>query len=226
MTTQKNQPKKAISRAQKAKILAHCHQATPFELAPLSEDEFMFLKLNLEFGVEPEQRKTFDEVDGFLNALAVGPIRVTPDQWLPVLLGPTWSKPPNVSMGKRIYNLEDLLIRCLNIIVADLRRKPQVTRVYWTEMINESDGKTCYDATDWARGFSEVVRWRWKDWLPLIRSPQGDQLLGAIALLGLKGCHVDQEKLTSTVAMRSELSTRIYYTYPSIYTFWHGMNAM
>lgn len=225
MTTQNNQPKKTISHAQKAKILAHCHQSTPFELAPLSEDEFMFLKLSLEFAVEPEKRRSFDEVDGFLNALAVGPIRVAPDQWLPVLLGSTWSIPPIVTVCERVYNVEDLLIRYLNIIGANLMREPRVTRVYWATAFNHIDGKTCHDATRWARGFSEGVRWNHADWLPLIHSPRGDELLGAIAFLGLNGSHKDQKILTPTVAMRSNLTEQIYYNFNSIYDFWHGKNT-
>lgn len=136
-----------------------------------------------------------------------------------------WSTPLFVSVGNRIYNIEELLIRCFNIIVANLMRKPRVTSVYCTMEVNEIDGNKCYDATQWARGFSKAVKWRWKDWLPLINSPRGDELLGAITLLGVNGCHKDQEELTRTVAMRSALTTQIYYDFYSLCDFWQEKNA-
>lgn len=205
--------------------MGHRHQLMLFESTRLYEEEVWYLDLYLTFGVEPEYRKTLNEVDGFLHAIAVGPATVGPEQWLRKLLGPKLSQPEMGSTAKRIYNTEELLIRIVNRIVAGQIRKPRVTHVCWGAVIDEYNGQKYDDAVGWARGFISGMKLCWKDWLPLLRTPKGNELFRPIALLGEKGCHVDQDKLTSTAAMRADLAQEIFPFISGIFNHWRGTDA-
>jgi len=225
MTTQNNQPKQAISRAQKAKTLAHRHQLMLFESTRLYEEDFWYLSLYLKFGVEPECRKTLSEVDGFLHAIAIGPVTLEPEQWLPKLLGPKSSQTEMRSAAKRVYNIAEVLIRIVNGIVEGQMLKPQVTRLCWGAVIDEYNEQKYDDAVGWARGFFNGMRLCWGDWQGFLDTPKGKRLIWPIALLGEKECHVNQDKLTSTAAMRADLAQEIIPSIPGIFNHWRGTDA-
>ena len=61
------------------------------------------------------------------------------------------------------------------------------------------------DAEAWAWGFIEGMRLCWKDWQPLLSTPQGQTWYKPIALLGEVNYSAEQDTLTRTPAMRADL---------------------
>ncbi|MGD6540555.1 UPF0149 family protein, partial [Xanthomonas citri pv. citri] len=73
----------------------------------------------------------------------------------------------------------------------------------------DGDEREYDDAESWAYGFVQGMRLCWKDWQPLLSTPQGQVWFRPIALLGEDDYCVDQDELTRTPAMRSELAQQI-----------------
>ncbi len=176
--------------------------------APLSEEEFEELDHFLLFGVDTEEGMTMDMVDGFLHAIAVGPTTVHPKQWLPKIWGTKEMMPPMGSV-EELNHMLGVVMRHFNTIIAGLGDDPREISPCWSTMAYDGDEREYDDAESWAYGFVQGMRLCWKDWQPLLSTPQGQVWFRPIALLGEDDYCVDQDELTRTPAMRSELAQQI-----------------
>ena len=140
--------------------------------APLSEEEFEELDHFLLFGVDTEEGMTMDMVDGFLHAIAVGPTTVHPKQWLPKIWGTKEMMPPMGSV-EELNHMLGLVMRHFNTIIAGLGDDPREISPCWSTMAYDGDEREYDDAESWAYGFVQGMRLCWKDWQPLLSTPQG-----------------------------------------------------
>jgi uncharacterized protein len=85
---------------------------TPF--TPLSEDEFNELDHFLLFEVDTDEGMTFDMMDGFLHAIAVGPTTLQPKLWLPKIWGTKEMMPPMDSI-EQLNHVLGLVMRHYNV---------------------------------------------------------------------------------------------------------------
>ena len=190
---------------------------TPF--APPSEDELQELEQFLLYDVDSEEVMTLDMVDGFLHALAVGPTTVHPKRWLPKIWGTKEMMPPMDSI-EQLNHILGLVMRHFNSVIAGLEDDPRVISPRWSTMTYDGDEQEYDDAEVWAYGFVEGMRLCWNDWQPLLSTPQGQALFRPIALLGEDDFSVDQDELTKTPDMRSELALRIPQAVLDMHAHW------
>ena len=196
----------------------HVQSMSP-PFAPLSEDEFNELEHFLLYGVDTEEVMTLDMADGFLHAIAVGPITTHPKQWLPKIWGTTEMMPPMDSI-EQLNHILGLVMRHFNSIIAGLEDDPREISPYWSTMTYEADEQEYDDAEAWAYGFVEGMKLCWNDWQPLLSTPRGQACFRPIALLGEDNFSVDQDELTKTPAMRAELALQIPQAVLDMHAHW------
>lgn len=187
--------------------------------APLSEDEFEELDQFLLYDVDTDEVMMSDTMDGFLHAIAVGPTTLHPKQWLPKIWGTQDMMPPMDSIEQMNYIL-GLVMRHFNSIIAGLEADPREISPCWSTMTYDGDEREYDDAEMWAYGFVEGMRLCWSDWQLLLSTPEGQAWFRPIGLLGEDDFSVDQDKLTKTPAMRSELALQIPQAVLDMHAHW------
>lgn len=191
--------------------------AVPF--APLSEDEFDELDHFLLYEVDTEEGMTLDMADGFLHAIAIGPITLHPRQWLPKIWGTTEMMPPMDSI-EHLNHVLGLVMRHFNGIIAGLEDHPSEITPRWSISTYVGDDQEYDDAEAWAYGFVQGMKLCWNDWQTLLSTPQGQAWFRPIALLGEDEFSADQDELTETPAMRAELAQQIPQAVLDLHAHW------
>lgn len=132
-----------------------------------------------------------DGVHGLLSALAVGPIQVTPEQWLPEVLHHPFA---DEDEGNRVLAL---LAKLNDSIVAELdvdAYEPILGEV-------DTDGGPALSAAGWCEGFSRGIDLRATLWeTRLAEDPSLMELLGPVMALavdeGILSAEADFDKLS------------------------------
>ncbi len=185
---------------------------------PLSDDELSELDHFLLFGVDGDESMTMDTLDGYLHAIAIGPITLMPQQWMPGIWGEGTSMMPPMESIDKLNRILELIMRRFNSIIAGLEAQPPEIYPLWCT--SEFRGKEYDDAEGWAHGFSEGVKLCKREWLPLLETPQGQAWYRSIGLLGEDDFAPDQDALTKTPAMRSKLAVQIPEAVVALYEHW------
>ncbi len=87
-------------------------RSQPLLTEPLSDDEFAELDALLLSDDLPEECMDAITLEGFLTAIAIGPITVTPDQWLPYVFANSSEDPmPEIPSLKIFQRLVNFIIR-------------------------------------------------------------------------------------------------------------------
>ncbi|WP_157256116.1 UPF0149 family protein [Pelomonas sp. Root1217] len=191
----------------------------PVPFSPLSEDEFDELDHFLLYEVDTDEGMTVDMADGFLHAIAIGPITLHPRQWLPKIWGTAEMMPPMDSI-ERLNHVLGLVMRHFNGIIAGLEADPNEITPRWSIATYTGDEREYDDAEGWAYGFVQGMRLCWNDWQALLSTPQGQAQFRPIALLGEDEYGADQDELTRTPAMRAELAQQIPQAVLDMHEHW------
>ena len=189
---------------------------SPF--SPLSDDELDELDNFLLFEANCDEGMTMDTLDGYLHAIAIGPVTMMPRQWMPGIWGEGDSMMPPMESIEMLNRILELIMRLFNSIIAGLEEQPREIYPLWCTQ--EFRGKEYDDAEGWAYGFSEGVKLCKREWLPLLETPQGQAWYRPIGLLGEDDFGADQDALTKTPAMRSKLALQIPEAVVAIYEHW------
>lgn len=185
---------------------------------PLSDDELDELDNFLLHESNCEEGMTLDMLDGYLHAIAIGPVTLRPKQWMPRIWGEGTNMMPPVQSIEKLNRILELIMRLFNSIIAGLEYQPREINPLWD--IREFRGKEYDDAEGWAFGFSEGVKLCKPEWLTLLQTPQGQAWYRPIGLLGEDDFGADQDALTKTPAMRSKLALKIPAAVIAIYEHW------
>jgi uncharacterized protein len=119
-----------------------------------------------------------DGVHGLLTALGIGPVRVTPDEWLPEVLHQPFA---DETQGKRIL---ELLARLNESVTLELESDSYEPILGEVEL---DDGDTALSAHGWCEGFSRGVDLRARLWeLRLGADSQLTELLGPLMALAVE----------------------------------------
>jgi uncharacterized protein len=186
--------------------------------SPLSDDELQELDNFLLFEVECDESMTMDALDGYLHAIAIGPITLTPRQWMPGIWGEGDSMMPPVESIEKLNRILELIMRLFNSIIDGLEQRPREIDPLWCT--REYRGKEYDDAEGWADGFCEGVKLCQHEWTPLLETPQGQAWYRPIGLLGEDDFSPEQDALTRTPAMRSKLALQIPEAVVAMYEHW------
>ena len=187
-------------------------------MMPLSEEELDELDNFLLYGVDDDEGMTFEALDGYLHAIAIGPQTIMPSQWLPKVWGEGSATLPPTGDINRLNHILALVMRHYNSIIAGFQQNPPFVAPCWS--IHQFDIGEFEEADMWAFGFTEGVALQRDAWQPLFDSPEGRQWYRAIGLLGENDFSSDQDALTTTPAQREELAKQIEESLMNIHAFW------
>ena len=124
----------------------------------------------------PETSMGLSDLDGFLTAMAIGPVTILPSDWLPVVWGGEDSIFDDLDEAS---NVSALIVTRVTDIVASLRFRPED----WAPAVGESDGGGVIVA-DWAAGFLDAIELRPEAWFPLFEDREASVLMLPILLAG------------------------------------------
>ena len=188
---------------------------TPFN--PLSDDELQELDHFLLHEVEAEETMTLDVMDGYLHAIAIGPTTIYPRQWLPPIWGGQ-SMVPAMDALERVNHILGLVMRHYNGIIAGFDRHPPAISPIWSTLIER--GHVYDEAESWCLGFIEGMQLCWKDWQPMLETPQGQKWFRPIDVLGGEDDSDARMELIKTPARRSKLAQQIPASILAMHAYW------
>ena len=122
----------------------------------------------------PEGSMNLSELDGFLAAIACGPVAVGESEWMPAVFGLT-----PLEFAAQSY--DPVLIDAIGSYAAQIAHElsdPENSR-YLPMLFAAPDGG--HDGVDWSCGFMYAIGMRKKEWLPLMKSRQRDLLMPILA---------------------------------------------
>ncbi|MDI1259214.1 UPF0149 family protein [Aquabacterium sp.] len=197
----------------------HPHAMGPSDdpMAPLTEAELAELDQFLLHDVADEGM-TLAMLDGYLHALAIGPITAQPSQWLPKVWGQDSGMAPPVDDMAQLNQVLGWVMRHFNSIVSGFEEQPPVLVPLWD--LFEFDEGPFEDAEVWAHGFTEGVNLNRAAWQTLLDDPQGQRWYRPIGLLGETDFSPEQHELTRTPAQRQALAEEIENSLLNIHAFW------
>ena len=188
--------------------------------SPLSSEELDELEAFLMEDRDGPDAMMLDTMDGYLHAVAIGPVTLKPQEWLPPIWGHTPAQgmvPPAQSL-EQINRILQLVMRHFNCIIAGLEVPSPDIYPHWSVM--EFDGREFEDAESWAWGFVQGIDLCRADWQSLLETERGRAWYKPIGLLGEDDFGPEQETLTRTPAQRAELALQIPEAVLGMHAHW------
>ena len=112
-----------------------------------------------------------ETLDGFFTALACGPDRIQPSEYLRQV----WGEEPAFDDVEALNTTLALLTRHANVIAAALQRTLDHDAAFEPRMRVDTAGRTA--GNDWALGFMRAVRMRPASWRSLMQGSEGGEWL-------------------------------------------------
>ncbi len=195
-------------------------QPAPLVFSPLSDEEVQELEDFLLEDRDGAVAMSFDIMDGYLHAVAIGPTTLLPQQWLPPIWGQTAAQGmvPAARDLQQFNRMLELVMRHFNSIIASLEDDPPDIFPIWSAI--EFEGREWDDAEGWALGFVQGMDLCRADWQPLLETEQGQAWYRPIGLLGEEDFCPEQDELTDTPSQRSELSLQIPAAVLGMHAHW------
>ena len=188
-------------------------------MAPLLDEEIEELEEFLLSEAVSDEAMSLDMLDGFLTALAVGPVNMRMDDWLHHVWGGR-ENPPHFETMDQAQRIIGFIMRHMNGIIWSLQHDPDTFDPMLDTRTVMDDPKEYLDGESWAYGFMEGLELCRKDWQPLFEDPAAGDALRPIYLLGAGKVTPEEETLTETPAQREELSLQITASVAMIYRYW------
>ena len=190
------------------------------QLLPLSEEEIEELDDFLMPESTSYETMSIDALDGYLTAIAIGPITLDFNQWFLGILGPTEEDAPNFESEEEAQHIIDLIIRQMNGIVSQFEDDHNDSEPIFVAIVHEGDTREYVDAEMWAYGFMQGIDLCKKDWQPFFDDPNGQEVFRPIYLLGSDDVSPEEETHTETPEQSEELAEQIPESRAWIYRFW------
>jgi uncharacterized protein len=187
-------------------------------LEPLTDDELNELDRML-LSMDAPEGMTLDTLDGFLHAIVIGPLTLTPSRWLPKIWAPEGGEmmPPMNSL-EQVNRLMSLIMRHHNSIVDWFELKPPAFAPLWPMV--EFNGSEAEDAENWAFGFTQGVKLSQAAWQPLLDDPRGQAWYHPIAVLGDQDAPPEWDDLIRTPEQRAALTDQIEASVLAMHAHW------
>lgn len=157
-------------------------------------------------------------LDGYLTAVASGPVTLKPSEWMPGIWGPTENDQPEFETMAQAERITEMIIRRYNEIIANLQNDPDTFEPIFDEFKYQL--RFYIDGESWAHGYMQGIKLRRSLWQPLLDDPDGQKALRYIYLLGAEVVTTEEEALTETPPQREKLSKYIPSSVAWIYRFW------
>jgi uncharacterized protein len=191
----------------------------------LSDREVEELDQFLMSDLVSDETLMLDSLDGYLTAIAIGPITLMPSEWLPGIWGPEPDDAPEFESMEQAQRVMNLIVRHFNSIIASLENDPDSIAPIFNENELPDDPHVYLDAENWALGFMQGVDLCRSAWKPLFDETQGQAWLRPLHLLGSK--EVSEEEFSRVLRpdQREQLSEQIPASIASIYRYWLPFRA-
>lgn len=192
-----------------------------FEVTPaLSEIELDELDQFLMSDATSNEIMMLDCLDGFLTAIASGPVRLNQSDWLPRIWGPSKDDAPTFASSAQKERIIDLINRHLNAIVWNLQQEDEPFEPIFDLNVYVDDEREYIDGEMWAHGYITAINLNRDSWKALLESKHGVDMLRPIYLLGAEDVTGEEEKLVQTPAQREELSRTIPTSVGWVFKYW------
>ena len=183
----------------------------------LTDEEFDELDRFLMSSQCSDETMAMDALNGYLTAIAIGPVDVAPAQWLPRIWGPTPQDAPKFRDAQQSARIHELLSRALEEIRVTFEVAPKDFEPLFS--VHKFKGKELLDAEAWCWGFLEAISLNEAAWRPLRASSQAI-LLRAIDLLGAEEIDDTQLVLVDDPVKCHKLAIEVEASVPQIQRFW------
>jgi uncharacterized protein len=167
-----------------------------------------------------------DGLDGYLTAIAIGPVTLMPSQWLPGIWGPTPGDAPAFESKKQAQRILDLVVRHFNSIIENLENGPDSIAPLFGYNEIPGDPHEYLDAEPWALGFMQGVDLCRSAWKPLFDEKQGQAWLRPLQLLGSTERSKEERLLVDRPDQREQISKQVPGSIASIYRYWLPYRAL
>jgi len=164
-----------------------------------------------------DETMAMDALNGYLTAIAIGPIDIPPEQWLPRIWGPTPQDAPKFRDAQQVERIHTLLARALEEIRVTFEVAPKDFEPLFS--VHKVKGKELLDAEAWCWGFLEAVSLHEDAWRPLRESTQSI-LMRAIDLLGAEEIDDSQLVFVDDPVKCHKLAIEVEASVPQIQRFW------
>ena len=185
---------------------------------PLTQTEFSELDRFLASDLTSEHAMMVDTLDGFLTAIALGPVDIPVPQWLPRVWGPEEKDTPRFRNEEQADRILALIVRQLNGVLRTL----QLDIANYTPIVDvvTVDGVDYDDAEMWAFGFMAGINLARTAWQPVFEQPEVLESLKPVFLLSAKNLTEEQKLLVETPQQRGALAAQLPGMVSTLYTFW------
>jgi len=192
----------------------------PQAMTPLSEEEMDELDSFLMSDATSDETMLLDCLDGYLTAIAIGPVTLKPSEWLPRVWGPTTRDEPAFDTIEQAERITVLIMRQLNGIIGSLQHNPDAFEPVFNTYAYPDSPQDYLDGEMWAYGFMTGINLKRPSWKGFFDEPNSQEVLRPIYLLGADEVTTDEEALTQTPEQREKLSEQIPASVASIYRYW------
>lgn len=185
---------------------------------PLTQAEFSELDRFLASDLTSEHAMMVDTLDGYLTAIALGPVDIPVPQWLPRVWGPSDKDVPRFRNEEQADRILGLIVRQLNGVLRTL----QLDLEHYTPIVDvvEHAGEDYDDAEMWAFGFMAGINLARTAWQPLFENPEALESLKPVFLLSASNLTEAQKQLIATPPQRAALAAQLPAMVATLYRFW------
>ncbi|MGB5535271.1 MAG: UPF0149 family protein [Thiogranum sp.] len=186
-------------------------------MEPLGESEFGELDELLLSDDVPEACMDVVTLEGFLTAIAIGPVTVMPEHWLPRVFGSEAEDPmpelPSVKVFKHVVNL---IMRLYNSVIMIFEIAPEeFNPTFYT---HEVEGKSYTIVDEWCSGFLQGIALANDAWQPLLDENPG--ILRPLQLFATPEGWAELDAAPDEAVMHAEWSSKIAPTIRAIHAYW------
>jgi len=171
-----------------------------------------------------EETMTPDCLDGFLTAIASGPVMVKPSEWLPRVWGPTVNDEPTFDTFAQAERITSLIIRQMNDIILSLQQDPDAFKPIFQPafdfFVYPDSPREYTNGRFWANGYMSGIDLQRQNWRAFFDEPTSTEVLRPIYLLGSHEVTLEEMELRDTPEQIEELSNQIPASVSWIYRFW------
>lgn len=180
--------------------------SSPSPLTPLSQDEFEALGQWLLSDAMPESCMDVVTLEGFLTAIAIGPVALSPATWLPRIWGGGEDGPaPQLDSLEAFNDLLSLIMRLYNDIVSTFEADPHAfTPTFYERTVR---GKTYTIVDEWCDGFLRGIELARAAWQPMFE--ESPEMLRPLTLFGTPEGWAELEASEDEEAMHAQWSSKI-----------------
>jgi uncharacterized protein len=192
---------------------------SPDQLHALSDEETDELDQFLMSDAVSDGALALDSLDGYLTAIAIGPVTQMPSDWLPGVLGDE-GQAPHFATQEQARRIMELILRHMNGIISTMQDDTDAFEPIFGCVVDEEGGREYLDGEMWAAGFMFGLSLCRHEWQPLFADPQGREWLRPLYLLGAEEVSEAEQALVSSPEQREQLSGLIPASVAAIYRYW------